>query len=54
MLEWLTILYGAALSALAALVLAFLVAREWRPGTLTAVAVGAFAGPCAWNEISGR
>lgn len=28
-----------------------LVARERRPGTLVAVAVGAFAGPFPWNEI---
>ena len=51
MLAWTTISYGAALSALAALVLAFLVARERRPGTLVAVAVGAFVGPFAWNSI---
>jgi hypothetical protein len=51
MLAWTTISYGAALSALAALVLAFLVAGERRPGTLVAVAVGAFAGPFAWNAI---
>jgi hypothetical protein len=51
MLAWTTISYGAALSALAALVLAFLVARERRLGTLVAVAVGAFAGPFAWNAI---
>jgi hypothetical protein len=51
MLAWTTISYGAALSALAALVLTFLVARERRPGTLVAVAVGAFAGPLAWNAI---
>lgn len=51
MLAWTTISYGAALSALAGLILAFLVARERRPGTLAAVAVGAFAGPFAWNAI---
>jgi hypothetical protein len=51
MLAWTTISYGAALSALAALVLAFLVASERRPATLVAVAVGAFAGPFAWNAI---
>jgi hypothetical protein len=54
MLTWTAISYGAALSALAALVLTFLVARERRPGTLVAVAVGAFAGPFAWNEILRR
>jgi hypothetical protein len=51
MLAWTTIFYGAALSALAALVLAFLVAKERRPGTLVAVAVGVLAGPVAWNAI---
>lgn len=51
MLAWTTISYGAALSALVALALVFLAARERRPATLTAVAVGAFAGPFAWNAI---
>ncbi|MDQ0672767.1 hypothetical protein QFZ36_000328 [Pseudarthrobacter siccitolerans] len=51
MLAWTTISYGAALSALAALVLAFLVAHERHPETLVTVAVGAFAGPFAWNAI---
>lgn len=51
MLAWTTISYGAALSALAALVLAFLVARERHPETLVAVAFGAFVGPFAWNAI---
>jgi hypothetical protein len=51
MLAWATIFYGAALSALAALVLVFLVAREKHLGTLVAVAVGTFAGPFAWNAI---
>ncbi|GAC1384061.1 MAG: hypothetical protein NVSMB43_24570 [Pseudarthrobacter sp.] len=51
MLAWTTISYGAALSALVALVLVFLAARERRPATLIAVAVGAFAGPFAWNAI---
>jgi hypothetical protein len=51
MLAWTTISYGAALSALAALVLVFLVARDRRLGTLVAVAIGAFAGPFAWNAI---
>lgn len=51
MLAWTTISYGAALSALVALVLVFLAARERRPATLIAVAVGAFAGPFAWNAL---
>ncbi|GAC1503345.1 MAG: hypothetical protein NVS2B15_26150 [Pseudarthrobacter sp.] len=51
MLAWTTISYGAALSALIALALVFLAARERRPATLIAVAVGAFAGPFAWNAI---
>lgn len=49
--RWTTITYGAALSAFAALVLVFLMARERRPGALGGVAVGAFAGPFAWNAI---
>ncbi|MFB0840229.1 MULTISPECIES: hypothetical protein [unclassified Arthrobacter] len=51
MLAWATIFYGAALSAVAALALVVLVGRERRPVTLAAVAVGAFAGPFAWNAI---
>jgi hypothetical protein len=51
MLAWTMISYGAALSVLAALIVVFLVARERRPGILIATAVGAFAGPFAWNAI---
>ncbi|SEP84199.1 hypothetical protein SAMN05444745_102174 [Arthrobacter sp. OV608] len=51
MLAWTTISYGAALSAVAGLVFVFLLGRERRPGTLMAVAVGAFAGPFAWNAV---
>lgn len=51
MLVWTAISYGAALSGLVALALVFLAARERRPATLIAVAVGAFAGPFAWNAI---
>lgn len=51
MLAWTTISYGAALSAVAGLVFVFLLGRERRPGTLVAVAVGAFAGPFAWNAV---
>ncbi len=45
-----TIGYGAALSAVLAVVLVLLV-RERRPVVLVGVAVGAAAGPVAWNAI---
>ena len=51
MLSWGVILYGAVLSAILAVVLVFLVARERGPWVLAAVAVGAVAGPVAWNAI---
>ncbi|WP_369021739.1 hypothetical protein [Paenarthrobacter ureafaciens] len=51
MLAWTTITYGAAVSALGALILVLLLARERRPFTLVSVAAGAFAGPLAWNAI---
>jgi hypothetical protein len=50
MISWGTILYGAALSAVPAVLLALL-ARERRPRTLGAVALGAAGGPIAWNAI---
>ncbi|MGH3885456.1 MAG: hypothetical protein ACRDSZ_02625 [Pseudonocardiaceae bacterium] len=50
MLSWGVIAYGAALSAVLAILLV-LVARERAPGVLLAVAVGTFAGPVAWNAI---
>ena len=50
MLTWTTILYGAALSALAAGVLSLVIPPR-RPAVAVAVAVGAFAGPLAWNAI---
>ena len=50
MLSWSTILYGVALSALGAAVLTALV-RPRRPAVIAAAAVGAFAGPLAWNAI---
>lgn len=53
MLSWGVIAYGAALSAVLALVLVLFVARERRPGVLVAVAVGAIVGPVAWNAILG-
>ena len=51
MLSWGVITYGAALSAVLALVLVFVVARERRPSTLAVVAAGAIVGPVAWNAI---
>jgi hypothetical protein len=51
MLPWGLIAYGAALSAVLAVVLAALAARERKPGVLLAVALGAFVGPVAWNAI---
>jgi len=50
MLSWGVIGYGAALSAIGAVVLA-LVARERRPLVLLGVVVGAGGGPIAWNAI---
>src|SRR4051794_13709119 len=49
MLSWETIAYGAALSALAAAVLAYAVARSVPITALAAVAAG--AGPAAWNAV---
>lgn len=51
MLSWGVIAYGAGLSAVLAVVLVLVAARERRPEVLAAVAVGAFAGPVAWNAI---
>jgi hypothetical protein len=51
MLSWGVIAYGAALSAVLAVLLVFFLARERRPGVLAAVAVGAIAGPVSWNAI---
>jgi hypothetical protein len=50
MLGWSTILYGAALSALAAGALALLVPPR-RIAVIATCALGAFAGPLAWNAI---
>lgn len=50
MLSWGVIAYGAALSAVLA-VLLVLLAGVRAPAVLVAVAVGAFAGPVAWNAI---
>jgi len=51
MLSWGVIAYGAGLSALLAVAVALVAARERRPWVLAAVAVGTFAGPVAWNAI---
>lgn len=51
MLSWGVIAYGAGLSALMAVVVVLVLGRERRPGVLAVVAVGAFAGPVAWNAI---
>ncbi|MDQ2789227.1 MAG: hypothetical protein DLM60_03315 [Pseudonocardiales bacterium] len=51
MLSWGVIAYGAALSAVLAVLLVGLIARERAPGVLLTVAIGTFAGPVAWNAI---
>jgi hypothetical protein len=51
MLPWGVIAYGAALSAVLAVVLVAVIGRQRSPGVLVTVAVGAFAGPVAWNAI---
>jgi hypothetical protein len=51
MLSWGTITYGAALSAVLAVLLVAFLARERRPVVLVSTAAGAFAGPVAWNAI---
>ena len=50
MLAWSTILYGAGLSALGAALLTALPGPR-RPAVVLVAAVGAFAGPLAWNAI---
>jgi hypothetical protein len=50
MLSWATILYGAAVSAVPAVVLALL-AGQRRARVLFGVALGTAAGPIAWNTI---
>ncbi|MEU4478446.1 hypothetical protein AB0F68_10345 [Micromonospora sp. NPDC023966] len=50
MLTWSTMLYGAALSALLAALLAA-AAGPRRPAVIATVAVAALAGPLAWNAI---
>lgn len=51
MLPWGVIGYGAALSAVLAVLLALLMARERRPVVLSGLALGAFLGPSAWNAM---
>ena len=51
MIDWGTILYGAALSAVAAVLAAAIVARERSPLVLVVVVLSAFAGPLAWNAV---
>ena len=51
MIEWSTILYGAALSALAAALLLVAVVRGKRPAVIVLGALAAFLGPLAWNAI---
>lgn len=51
MLSWGVIAYGAALSAVLAVLLVGLLARERAPGVLVIVAIGTVAGPVAWNTI---
>ncbi|MGH3685493.1 MAG: hypothetical protein ACRDRU_16690 [Pseudonocardiaceae bacterium] len=51
MLSWLTIAYGASLSALVAAVVVTLVVRPPRPVVIATAAVAAAGGPAAWNSI---
>ena len=50
MIGWGSILYGAALSALAAAIVVWLI-RERRPAVVASAALAAAAGPIAWNAI---
>lgn len=51
MLPWDVIAYGAALSAVLALLLVLALARERRPAVLASVVFATAAGPVAWNAI---
>jgi hypothetical protein len=51
MISWGAIAYGAALSAVLAVLLVLLVTRERSIPVLATVAAGAIAGPVAWNAI---
>lgn len=50
-MTWGVIAYGAALSALLALLLVLALARERRPAVLVSVVLATAAGPVAWNAI---
>lgn len=50
-MAWTTMAYGAALSAVLALVLGAVAARERRPAVLTSAASAALLLPLAWNTI---
>ena len=51
MISWETILYGAALSAVAATAVVAMVRRERRLPVLVAAAIAGAVGPLAWNAI---
>ncbi|MGW6928423.1 hypothetical protein ACWGE0_00065 [Lentzea sp. NPDC054927] len=51
MIDWNTILYGAALSAVAAAVLLALAVRGRRPAVIALGTAAAVIGPVAWNAI---
>lgn len=51
MLSWPVILYGAALSAVAAGVLVFLTSNSPKGPPVTGAALAGFLGPLAWNAI---
>ena len=51
MISWGTIIYGAVLSAGAAIAAVFLAARERRLLVLGLVAVSGLCGPLAWNAV---
>lgn len=51
MISWGTILYGASLSAVAALAAALAFGRERSPRVLGVVGISALAGPIAWNAV---
>jgi hypothetical protein len=53
-ISWTTILYGAALSAVAAALLVFLAGRDRRFAVLAASALSGAAGPLFWNAILHR
>lgn len=51
MISWDTIVYGAALTLVAALAAVFLLLRERNRLVLVAAGVAAIAGPVAWNAV---